>query len=334
MSQLSSPTRDQREAEREAAAAHRQEEEEPEAAALEPGFNIQAVVRLTGVPAETLRAWERRYGMPSPRRAPNAQRVYSLNDIEVVRWLRNQTEHGLTAKRAVEQLLKNPEAARLPKMESFEPHELVDQLVEAALRFDVTATEQALSHALAAHPLDTVVLQIVAPTLVEIGERWHRGEITPAVEHFSTALIRRRLEQIASLLDSGAGRPLIVVGAAPDELHDVGALVFSILLRRRGIHVIFLGQSVSLDAAIDITRRLKPDLFCLSAASPPTAKALAGIGRALAEMGPAAPTFAFGGQAFVSAPDLIAQSAGTYLGADTAAAVAEAERLARASSER
>src|SRR6476660_6469566 len=42
-----------------------------------PLFNTIAVVHQTGVPAPTLRAWERRYGILAPRRGENDYRLYS-----------------------------------------------------------------------------------------------------------------------------------------------------------------------------------------------------------------------------------------------------------------
>ena len=68
----------------------------------DPRYNIRAVERLTGVPAPTLRSWERRYGFPAPARANTARRLYSDEDIRVIRWVRSQTERGLSAGQAIE----------------------------------------------------------------------------------------------------------------------------------------------------------------------------------------------------------------------------------------
>src|SRR5215207_1675441 len=89
------------------------------------GYNTHAVERLTGVPATTFRAWERRYGMPSPRRLPGGQRVYGERDVAVVRWLREQTERGLSARLAVAQLRQSPETAeQLPLRATYPLSEL------------------------------------------------------------------------------------------------------------------------------------------------------------------------------------------------------------------
>jgi MerR family transcriptional regulator, light-induced transcriptional regulator len=298
-----------------------------ESQSAEAGFNTQAVERLTGVPADTFRAWERRYGVPSPRRLPGGRRVYSSRDVEVVRWLRQQTEAGFTVSMAVAQLQQQGGLPPAPISPSLAPAELTRSVVEAALRFDTAGVETALSQAMASHPLEVVCLEVVKPALVELGELWHRGEVTPATEHFATGLVRRRLEQLAAVLDGGPSRPLVVVGAGPGELHDVGALLFSVLLRRHGVRVVFLGQNVPLEGAVDVSRRLEPDMVCLSAATPDAAAQVATTARALAALPAPAPRVVFGGQAFDASPPLRERVPGTYLGPDAAEAARRAAAM-------
>ena len=47
----------------------------------EPRYRINAVAEMTGVPAPTLRAWERRYGIPRPGRSESSYRLYSDADV-------------------------------------------------------------------------------------------------------------------------------------------------------------------------------------------------------------------------------------------------------------
>ncbi|CAN5565712.1 cobalamin-dependent protein [soil metagenome] len=67
----------------------------------EPVYNTRAVVQRTGVPADTIRAWERRYGAPAPCRTTGNQRLYSERDLALICWLRDQTRAGLTISQAV-----------------------------------------------------------------------------------------------------------------------------------------------------------------------------------------------------------------------------------------
>ncbi len=66
-----------------------------------PVFNIKAVVQQTGIPAPTLRAWERRYALFSPKRADNSYRLYTERDIVLLRWLRGRVENGMLISRAI-----------------------------------------------------------------------------------------------------------------------------------------------------------------------------------------------------------------------------------------
>src|SRR4051794_4451010 len=69
-----------------------------------PLYNIQAVAAATGVPSITLRSWERRYGIPEPKRDPKGYRLYSERDIAVTRWLKDRVKQGIGISRAVNML--------------------------------------------------------------------------------------------------------------------------------------------------------------------------------------------------------------------------------------
>ena len=48
---------------------------------VDPAYRIGAVSRLTGIAADTLRVWERRYGVVEPRRSEKGGRLYTKDDI-------------------------------------------------------------------------------------------------------------------------------------------------------------------------------------------------------------------------------------------------------------
>jgi DNA-binding transcriptional MerR regulator len=69
-----------------------------------PAFNLKAVLRETGLAADTLRAWERRYGLPTPQRTAGGHRLYSQYDIETIKWLIARQAEGLSISRAVDRV--------------------------------------------------------------------------------------------------------------------------------------------------------------------------------------------------------------------------------------
>src|SRR6266496_5321990 len=98
-----------------------------------PVFNTKAVARETGVPADTFRAWERRYGMPRPQRTAGGHRLYSERDIAIIRWLRDRTEEGMNISHAVLLLSNTLDTPPAPARSATETRP-IDQIVEALVQ--------------------------------------------------------------------------------------------------------------------------------------------------------------------------------------------------------
>ncbi len=324
-----------------------------------PLFNTKAVVRQTGAPAPTLRAWERRYGVLAPRRGENGYRLYSERDIAIVAWLRERVESGLTISQAIALLrsldsgrkrrrgrsltspithepLEGPSSldvvASAPPVASASPVDQTPTVMEpvrsslAAMSqalarqfgdLDEAAVSRTIAQAFAIYPVEDVLLALFEPTLIQIGQLWSDGEATVTVEHFASAIVRGQLEALFRATPANPTGPLVLVGCAPGELHELGPLMLAILLRRAGFRVVYLGQSVELEGLISAVQAERPACVLLSATLRPQAETLAGVGQRLEALGAARPDFFFGGQAFSCAPDLAGRIPGVYLGVDT-----------------
>jgi DNA-binding transcriptional MerR regulator len=74
-------------------------------------FSIGTVSRMLGVSVGTLRAWEQRYGLVQPERSPGGQRLFSREQVEYLRVVKEQVEAGLTpadAHRVLSEQLDEP----------------------------------------------------------------------------------------------------------------------------------------------------------------------------------------------------------------------------------
>ena len=317
-----------------------------------PLFNTKAVVHQTGVPAPTLRAWERRYGILTPRRGENDYRLYSERDMATVTWLRERVESGMTISQAIA-LLRSMEPARkrgrrtraLAPTVSYEPRELVESRPLAAptlARFSLDDMHTALLHqfmnldeysasrttaqALAVYSVEEVCLSLFVPVLAEVGRMWAAGEVGVTVEHFASALVRAQLDSLFRSAATGETGPLAIVGCAPGETHELGALMLALFLRRAGLHVVYLGQNVEVDGLMDTIITARPACVLLSASLRPHAEALVEVGERLTTLETPTPTFYYGGFAFYTAPDLAKRIRGTFLGMDASAAAHEIKR--------
>lgn len=247
--------------------------------AREPLYNTRAVVQDTGVPADTFRAWERRYGLPRPHRTSGNQRLYSERDIGVISWLRDRTKEGMTISQAIQRLrvehpdVLKPEPAPDPlpltplPQSDVQIARLRQRMIEAAMVFDDVALDRVIDEALALYSVEEVCTTVVEPALIEIGERWATGELSVAVEHFATRTIARRLSMIFNMVSPATGRGTILAACAPGEEHEVGLLILAIFLSRRNWRVIYLGANVPIDDLVETVRQVRPDLVCISAAT-------------------------------------------------------------------
>jgi DNA-binding transcriptional MerR regulator/methylmalonyl-CoA mutase cobalamin-binding subunit len=327
-----------------------------------PLFNTKAVVRQTGVPAPTLRAWERRYGILAPRRGENDYRLYSERDMAVVAWLRERVESGLTISQAIA-LLRSLEPGRkrrraraqsapitheppesvYPPLEAgaallpgateparFSLNELSDALIRHFRNLDEAAACRVITQAFAVHAIEDVCLRLFTPALTRIGQLWRDGETPVTVEHFASAIVRGQLESLFRAQPASFSGPLAFAGCAPGEQHELGALMLALFLRRAGLRVAFLGQNVELEGLISAVRAARPASVLLSATLRPQAEALEEVGRRLDALGAGKPAFFFGGQAFTSEPALASRISGVLLDMDASQAAHEVKRRLQA----
>lgn len=287
-----------------------------------PIFNTKAVVRETDVPADTFRAWERRYSVPQPQRTNGGHRLYSERDIAIIRWLRDRTAEGMNISQAV-RLLQSTlfDAAAdgvVPDSTRVEPRalqRLQTELLDAMMRFDAARGEQLMAEAFALYPLEDVLLQLVEPLLIEVGERWHRGDISVASEHFTTQFMRRKLSGLFSAAEPVAARGTIIVACAPGELHDIGALFVALFLMRRNWHVIYLGPQMPPSDLLETVRAVQPQMVCLAASLEETAQQLVSVAKKLQQHDPHMP-IGYGGRIFNMDAHARQAMPGTYLGRD------------------
>jgi DNA-binding transcriptional MerR regulator len=289
-----------------------------------PTYNLKAVVRETGLKPDTLRAWERRYELPQPRRTAGGHRLYSQRDIETLKWLVARQSEGLSISRAVdlwrqlESDSQDPLQPALPevKVTPFSGEAISDLRqgwIAACLDFNEPQADHIFTEAFALYSPEIVCLELMMKGLARIGQGWYDGEITVQQEHFAASLVIRRLEALLAAAPAPTRSERLLVGCPPGEEHIFGPLLITFLLRRRGWGVIYLGANVPLDHMAETIEAAKPSLVILSAQQLPTAVSLMEMARNLyATQVPVG----YGGRIFSLLPGLRSRIVGHYLGDD------------------
>jgi len=215
---------------------------------------IGELSRRTGVSPELLRAWELRYGLLEPSRTAGRFRLYSEADVARVRRMRANLDAGLSASEAARIALVEHAELESPALE-----EDATDLARALETYDDVGAQAALDRLLAAFSLDVVVRDVLVPYLHGVGERWERGELSVAQEHFISNVVRGRLLALSRGWDRGLG-PRAVLASAEGDQHDLPVLLFGVLLRTHGWRITFLGADTPVAALIETVRALSPDV--------------------------------------------------------------------------
>lgn len=294
-----------------------------------PTYNLKAVVRETGLKPDTLRAWERRYGVPDPDRTGGGHRLYSQQDINTLKWLLARQDEGMSISRAVNLWRNLKDEGRDPLQvyplaqpsESSPPYsviELGDTVVElrhswidAILAFDERKAELVLNQAFSYYSPEVVCFELLQKALAEIGNGWYGGSISVQQEHFASALAMRRLDSLLAATPAPTRPSRIIVGCPPGDNHTFSPLLVTFLLRRRGWDVVYLGADVPTHRLQATIERTRPDLVVFSAQLLDTAATLLDV--ALYLQGIKVP-LAFGGYVFSAIPDLVRRIPGHFLG--------------------
>jgi DNA-binding transcriptional MerR regulator len=203
--------------------------------------------RRVGVSDHVLRAWERRYGLLRPVRSPGGYRLYSDADERRIRRMQAHLAAGLSAAEAARAALSEDQPGP-PPPEPGGPDEggglagPSRELAQSLSRLDEPGAQAALDRLLAGFTMETVLRDALLPYLHDLGDRWERGQVSVAGEHFASNLLRGRLAGLARGWGNGHG-PRAVLACPPGEQHDLPLLMFGIVLHRCGWRVAYLGAS-------------------------------------------------------------------------------------------
>jgi DNA-binding transcriptional MerR regulator len=299
-----------------------------------PIYNIKAVSRFTGLRPVTLRAWERRYGLPEPTRGEHGHRLYSEYDVRVLNWLKRQIDAGMNIGRAVDYLLELKDTGRDPALQSTSQQDtqplsldrLRENLMQHLIALDENGAKETLRRAFSIYAVDDVLTHVVQAVLVDLGEAWHRGELPVAVEHYASQFFIQHLMSMMSSTASVSHSGIIVAAAAPGEFHHIGLLILVVMLRWRGWDTRYLGPNLELDLLDQAVETIRPKALLFSATRSASAHALLRLPEVLERLPEPKPLLIFGGQAFQS-PEFVGTLPGLLISGTPVEIVNEIERL-------
>lgn len=285
-----------------------------------PRHPIAVVVARTGLAQDLLRAWERRYDAVRPARTDSGRRLYSDDDIERLKLIKQALDGGRrigdVGRLEVGDLLrlcredgKEPGQAP-PTGAGDEAAQLLRSARAALADWDGPAFERALGEASVALALPRLLDRLLKPLLEELGRDWSTGELRPAQEHLATATIRTLLGNLYLRRRPRPGAPALVVGTPQGQRHELGALMAALTAQEAGWDAIYLGPDLPAEELAGMLARRGAKGVALSLVPPvdeqQLGEELLGLRRAI---GPERPIWVGGDAALACQPQLDAAGA-------------------------
>jgi DNA-binding transcriptional MerR regulator len=210
---------------------------------------IRTVANLTGINPVTLRAWERRYNLMTPRRTPKGHRLYTEHDVELIKKVLELLDQGISISQ-VKPLLEQPpgqqhETALAETNDAWKDYQ--QKMLTAVERFDEHVLDSTYNDALSLYPVDVVNQRLVSPLLRIIGERWEERETGIAEEHFFSVYLRNKLGSRIHHLNQRSSGPLLLLACLPGEFHEIGLLLFALATVNFGYRLLVLGSNTPLE---------------------------------------------------------------------------------------
>ncbi len=260
-------------------------------------YSITDLEKLSGIKAHTIRMWEKRYNIVKPERTETNIRYYHDYDLKKLLNISILNRHGFKistiAKMTDHEI--NDKVMEISGTTS-DYATTINNLVIAMLELDEDSFDKILNTSILQLGFEHCVTHILYPFLEKIGMLWLIGTVNPAQEHFITYLIRQKL----IIAIDGQPKP-----SSPDartfllflpekELHELGLLFYSFLLKKNGFKVIYLGQSVPFNDLIEVVKIRNAEYLLTYFVAAMNPKEIPGYINKLAEAFPDKKTFITG----------------------------------------
>ena len=238
-------------------------------------LTIGALSAASGIPIETLRTWERRYGFPVPERKPSGHRVYRLETVPRLRRAAQAIARGHRAaevlpasERALDALLESLPELDLTRLEEHAGHSTeasqAEDLLDAVRRFDPERLRRLIHGGWARQGPIEFLERTAAPFLAAVGSAWARGELEVRHEHFASGVLGDFLRTVRAPLEDRAAGPVAVLATLPGELHGIGLQMAALVFSQAGWRTLILGVDTPIRQVAALAREARVGVVALS----------------------------------------------------------------------
>lgn len=227
-------------------------------------YTIKDLERLSGINANTIRVWERRYGIIKPGRTSTNRRRYNDNQLRKIINISILMRNGLKISSIA--ALSDREIENKVLLISRETNQYSDQ-IESLILMMLGQNEKGINDLLTRSMInigiEETITGIVFPFFKRTGIMWQTGSADVGSEHFMSNLIRNRIIASTEALHYTPGENCkrVILFLPENELHELALLFYNYLIRKSGHETIYLGQSTPLSSVTAICKKWKAGIL-------------------------------------------------------------------------
>jgi len=243
-------------------------------------YSIRVVARLSGISADTLRMWERRYGFPKPVRNDHGNRVYSADDVDRLVLISRAMQAGYRPgevvgkrKRDLDKLLA--ESARAPAALVADDGDIAS-VIQAIASEDVVGVRHKLRQLAVSRGARGFVVDVAGPLLEQTGLAWAGGRIEVRHEHMLSELLATQMRLLLSAYEDQGGKPTVLLSTLPQEQHRLGLDMVALYLASLGAEVRMLGANTPADQIVRAAKAQHTGVVAVSVSAHADAPAASG----------------------------------------------------------
>ncbi len=223
-------------------------------------YKIKDIANITGIQPQTLRVWEKRYGLLIPERNNAKIRYYSESDLLKLLNISLLQENGWKISK-IAQLSELDIQKEITSLNVNQNQEnvIIQLLIKALCTMDTALFLSVSNSCIQKEGLKFTFLNYFIPFFDRIGILWQANTINPAQEHMISNLIRQKIIAEIDKLPLNVEPPVdFVLFCRENEYHEISLLFYDFVLKSKGYNVIYLGQNVPTLDIIRVVQLVEP----------------------------------------------------------------------------
>jgi len=224
-------------------------------------YYIKDLESITGIKAHTIRIWEQRYNLVLPKRTATNIRYYDDEDVKLLLNISLLNKKGLKISKIANLSHREIHSEALNSCKRCnENDDLINTLILATYNLNEDEFNKIFANFVAKEGFENTILKLAFPLLQRLGDLWVSNALHPALEHFASNIIQKKLERaIDSQTKKRPNSKRFLLFLPPGEMHDLGLLFANYIIRSHGFEVLYFGQNTPLYDLTNLVKSFKTD---------------------------------------------------------------------------